>query len=115
MDIVAGAALTLAGSTVAGLIWVVKYVLKEVKPALDKLVEVTKKNTVATEKADSYLRERNGRDIEKHTELLKATQKIPQVMQQIANTQSKAIIQAVKIKEQHIEHQHVDKQDVSKL
>lgn len=68
--------LAVLGSCVAGLIWVIKHLFTEIKPvlgnisdatlantrALEKLSSLTEKNTKATQAADAYLRERNGRD-----------------------------------------------------
>lgn len=79
-----------------------------------KLSTATTKNTEATISADTYLKQRNGRDIEKHAELLVATQAIPEKMQAIADTQARAIIKAVTIKEQHVEHQHVEEARIKK-
>ncbi len=81
---------------------------KEVAVALNRLIISTDQNTMATTSADTYLKQRNGRDIEKHAELLKATEAIPITLRKIATDQSKAIIKAVTIQDQHVEHQHVD-------
>ena len=102
--------------------WVVKFLLQEMKKsmdnntesyklvakALDKLSRTTDKNTMATKSADSYLRQRNGRDNEHHTAVLKAIETIPNTLRKIADDQSKAIIKAVTVKEQIVEHQQVD-------
>lgn len=104
------AALGIVSACVAGLIWVIKRMFNDILPALDGLKAATISNTRATKTADQYLRDRNGRDVEKHAELLKATQEIPKVMQEIADNQAQAIISAVDVKEQHVEHQHIDKQ-----
>lgn len=79
----------------------------QVAQALDKLTRATLKNTEATTSADTYLKERNGRDIEKHHELLMATKEIPKTMKKIADEQAHAIIEAVTVKEQHVDHQYV--------
>jgi hypothetical protein len=84
---------------------------KEVAQALTKLSVATDKNTQATKSADTYLKQRNGRDIEKHHELLVATQAIPTALKQIADDQAAAIIQAVNV-EQNVTKQHVETQVV---
>lgn len=86
----------------------------EVAKALNKLSEATVKNTRATQSADTYLKQRNGRDIEKHTELLKATQAIPKTLEHIADAQAKAIIDGVTLRSQHVEVQHVEKEIIHK-
>lgn len=80
---------------------------------LSSLGKLIKDNTVATKSSDEYLRQRNGRDIEKHAELIAATKEIPKTMQAIADAQSKAILKAVNIKNQHVENQNVDNQNVA--
>lgn len=85
----------------------------KVATALNRLTLATQKNTEATKSADVYLRQRNGRDIEKHTELLKATEEIPKTMQKIADEQAVALLQAIQnqeVKEQRVEHQTVKEQ-----
>ncbi len=108
------AALGIVSACVGGLIWVIKRMFNDILPALNSLTIATKQNTTATKSADTYLKQRNGRDIEKHTELLKATREIPKVMQQIADTQSSAIISAVKVQEQTVEHQTVKRETVER-
>ena len=65
------------GSTVAALIWIIKYLFDSFKPAMDELVKVTQANTSATTSADTYLKQRNGRDIEFHTEIMAKLKDIP--------------------------------------
>jgi len=65
------------GSTVAALIWIIKYLFDSFKPVMDELVKVTQANTAATTSADTYLKQRNGRDIEFHTEIMAKLQDIP--------------------------------------
>lgn len=108
------AALGIVSACVAGLIWVIKTMFNNIIPTLKELTQATRQNTSATKSADKYLKERNGRDVEKHAELLKATKAIPKTMQRIADDQSKAILRAVEVKEQHVEHQHVDRQTTEK-
>jgi hypothetical protein len=51
-------------SLLAGaLIWIIKYLFTSIMPVLNATLEATKANTDATKSADTYLRERNGRDI----------------------------------------------------
>lgn len=87
---------------------------EEVARALNTLTNATLKNTEATSSADAYLKQRNGRDIEKHTELLKATKAIPATLKKIADDQAIAIIKAVKIERQYVEHSHVEHETVQK-
>lgn len=90
------AVIGILGTCVGALVWVIKYLFKEMLPMLRSVKESTDANTGATKSADQYLRDRNGRDSEKHAELLKATQAIPKTMKVIANAQAKAILEAVK-------------------
>ena len=101
---------------------------KQVAKALDRLSKNTGENSLqskltraAIKASDSYLRERNGRDNEKHQmliniseEQLKATQAIPATLKKIADDQSAAIITAVKVEQQHVEHQHIEHEVVKK-
>lgn len=80
----------------------------DILPALNHLTKATVQNTEATKSADTYLKQRNGRDIEKHAELLLATQAIPTTLQQIADEQAKAIISAMEVREQHVAFQTVN-------
>lgn len=107
-DAVMLAALGIVSACVGGLIWVIKRMFNDILPVLRELIISTQKNTDATQSADTYLRQRNGRDIEKHAELLAATQAIPATLEHIAKAQTTAIISAVQVKDQHVEHQHVD-------
>lgn len=118
------AALGIVSVSVGALVWIIKYLFTEIKPALVSLVEVTTTNTAATKSADIYLRERNGRDNEFHSEVMVALQDIPVQ----ANVQAKTVARELKrvgdmtaaklkvvgsqaIKEQHVEHQHIDHSD----
>ncbi|MGI9028161.1 MAG: hypothetical protein ACR2FM_04985 [Candidatus Saccharimonadales bacterium] len=64
-------------ATVGALIWIIKYLFSEFKPALDSLVKSTDQNTIATKSADVYLRDRNGRDNEFHGEVMASLKDIP--------------------------------------
>jgi len=98
---------------VGALIWVIKFMFTKLLPTIEGLTTATRANTSATKSADTYLRQRNGRDIEKHEELLKATEAIPQKMQKIADTQAKTLIENLKkLPAQNIEHQHVKDQTI---
>lgn len=108
------AVIAILATTVGALVWVIKYLFTKVVPALDGLKQSTEANTQATKAADQYLRERNGRDSEHHTESLKAIQAIPPTLQKIADEQAQAIIKAVTVQEQHVEHQYVEKETVNK-
>jgi hypothetical protein len=83
-----------------------------VAKALDRLTVATNKNIQATVSADTYLKQRNGRDIESHQETLKSIQEIPTTLRKIAEEQSKSLLKAVEVKEQHVEHQHVETETV---
>ncbi len=113
-DAVMLAALGIVSACVAGLIWVIKRMFNDILPALKNLTKATELNTSATQSADTYLKARNGRDIEKHAELLKATQAIPDTLKRIADDQASAIIKAVTVQE-NIKEQHVGMQNVEHL
>ena len=85
---------------------------EKVAKALDGVTSATKKNTLATASADQYLRQRNGRDAEFQRENIQAIKQIPTTMQEIANNQATAIINAVNVREQHVEHQTVTKSTI---
>lgn len=94
---------------VGGLLWIIKFMFNKMVPMMEENIKATIANTEATRSADKYLKERNGRDIEKHEELIKATEAIPVKMQYIADTQAKAIVNNLKqVKEQKVTHQYVD-------
>lgn len=82
----------------------------QVAKALNQLTKATDNNSKATTSADTYLKQRNGRDIEKHEELLRATQAIPKTLEHIADAQAKAIIEGVALRSQHVKVQHVEKE-----
>lgn len=117
------AALGIVSACVAGLIWVIKFMFSKLMPMIEKSnilaeqgIKVGEANTSATKAADSYLRERNGRDAEHHRATLKAINAIPSTLKKIANAQEKAIIKAVKVErqsvtEQKVEHQTIRSQD----
>lgn len=71
-------------ATVGALIWIIKYLFTEFKPALDTLIKLsaeniknTAQNTETTRSADLYLRERNGRDNAFHSEVMASLKDIP--------------------------------------
>lgn len=105
-------ALGIVATCVAGLIWVIKYLFSQIVPALNGLEKVTRLNTEATKSADTYLRERNGRDNEHHTAVLESINEIPKTMQKIANAQSSAIIEAVSVRRQSVAEQRVEHQTI---
>jgi len=78
-------------------------------------VSAINKNTRVTKSADEYLRQRNGRDTEAHKETLKAIKEVPDTLREIAEAQQAAIIKAVRIGQQHVEHQHVEEAVIDKL
>lgn len=87
---------------------------EEVAKALNKLSANTTKNTAATTSADTYLRQRNGRDNEHHAATLKAIQVIPATLKKIADDQQKAIIKAVKVERQSVTEQKVEHQTINR-
>lgn len=76
----------------------------EVAKALNQLTKATNNNTTATKAADSYLKQRNGRDNERHAEdikiqktMVEEMKKIPDTIystQQQRHTESEAILTA---------------------
>jgi len=108
------ASLGIVASCVAGLIWVIKKMFNDVTPALQGLVKATESNTMATKSADTYLRERNGRDNEHHAKVVEAIDAIPEKMQAIADTQAITLVDNLKkVPQQNIEHQNVQEQTVT--
>lgn len=59
-----GTCLTIIATFVGVLRWILKVHIGIIEPALHALIKATEANTRATEAADAYLRERNGRDHE---------------------------------------------------
>jgi len=66
------AALAIVSACVGALVWVIKHLFTQILPVLNNVVKVTELNTEATKAADAYLRERNGRDIHFHENVMKA-------------------------------------------
>lgn len=106
------AALGIVSTCVAGLIWVIKRMFNDILPALNGLKNATLQNTEATKSADTYLRERNGRDNEHHAAVLNAINQIPNTLKKIAKDQEIAIIKAVKVERQSVKEQKVEHQTV---
>ncbi len=93
------ASLGIVATAVGALSYIVKLLVDDVKKsivngaktqvavgkALDKLSKNIDKNTVATKSADTYLRERNGRDNEHHAAVLKALEVVPETLKNIAD------------------------------
>jgi len=92
------AALAIVSACVALLGWVIKFLFTKILPVIENLVKVTELNTEATKSSDTYLRERNGRDIHFHENIMKSLL----VIQEGAKNQQVA--------EQTVEHQTVNKQ-----
>lgn len=88
---VAIAVVGVLGTCVGGLIWVIKKMFNQIIPAIDSLTKATQGNTRATKSADTYLRERNGRDASMHKELIQAVQAIPEQIIETANITAKAL------------------------
>jgi len=89
------ASLGIVSACVASLVWVIKHLFTEILPVINNLVKVTELNTQATKSADAYLRERNGRDIHFHTNVMEA---LTAIKEQSKNQQ---------VAEQTVEHQVV--------
>lgn len=101
-----------SGAVVAVVILFLKFMRDEATKrdvTYNNVARALERNTRATTKADIYLQQRNGRDAEFQRENIRAIQNIPKTMQRIANAQSKAIITAVTVKEQHVDKQVVGK------
>ncbi len=64
------AIVAILATCVAALVWVIKFMFTKIVPLLEGLTAAVEKNTAATEKADQYLKERNGRDNEMHQQVL---------------------------------------------
>jgi len=104
------AALAILGTCVGALVWMIEYMFTKMLPMIEKNIDATTANTLATKNADKYLQDRNGRDAEAHKETLKAIAVIPTKMQEIADLQATTLVESVKeISEQHVKHQTVDK------
>lgn len=76
---------------VGGLIWIIKYMFTHIRPLLESLVEATRLNTQATESADEYLRQRNGRDMEFHREVMIGLKEIPKESKRQASIVAKEL------------------------
>lgn len=115
------AALAIVSACVASLVWTIKYLFSQFKPVLDGLVISAQENTNATRNADQYLRQRNGRDMEFHTEVMIALQDIPVQQAKQAEIVAKELkrvgdMTAAKLKvvgDQTIVHQSVEHQVVA--
>ena len=93
------AALAIVSACVAALVWVIKFLFTKMMPAIENLVKVTELNTDATKSSDTYLRERNGRDIHFHENIMKSLL----VIQKGAKNQI--------VEEQTVEHQVVNNKE----
>lgn len=87
--------------------------------AINNIGKESKLTRAVAKSADEYLRERNGRDAKSHKELMVAVKAIPKTMQQIADAQKLAIIEAVKVnkldaKDAHVTNMTVDHQEMKK-
>ena len=99
------AALAIVSACVAALVWVIKFLFTEILPVIrnnvtitEKLIVSTEMNTEATKSSDAYLRERNGRDIHFHENIMKS---LVAIQEQAKNQQ---------VAEQTVEHQVVNSQ-----
>lgn len=64
------AIVAILATCVGALVWVIKFMFTKIVPLLESLTTAVEKNTLATEKADQYLKKRNGRDNEMHQQVL---------------------------------------------
>lgn len=104
------------GTAVGALIWVIKFMFNKLVPMIEGLTTSTSANTKATKAADTYLRERNGRDNEVHKEVIKSIKEIVPTMQRIADSSVQAVVDNIsRIPEQRVEHQHVEKAVVTEV
>lgn len=103
-------ALGIVGACFAGLIWVIKFQFEKIIPALDGLKNATDNNTEATKSADTYLRERNGRDAKMHVELIASIKEIPKQIIDTADKTAHALMDTPI--SQHVEKQEVKHQVV---
>ena len=108
------------GAQSAGVIYVVKYLLKDASKDLKEHTKAAIQQADSNKKvgefiasSEKYLRDRNGRDAEQHVENMNAQKKLteavnnlPKVMKNIADATQK------EIKEQKIESQNVEHQEV---
>lgn len=80
-DYVTIAVVGVLATCVGGLLWIIKFMFNKTVPIVDKLAMATAANTRATKSADKYLRDRNGRDSERHQELLTGIHAIVQKLE----------------------------------
>ena len=92
------------GSTVAALIWIIKYLFDSFKPAMDELISATQANTAATTSADTYRKERNGRDTEFHAEIMAKLQDIPNQAAEAAKIVAKELKRVGDLTAETLEH-----------
>ena len=85
------AIVAILGTTTGALIWIIKYLFEKIYPVLEKLVVATEMNTQATISSDTYLRQRNGRDIEFHLEMIKKIEAIPVKVDEQTGTLAKEL------------------------
>lgn len=111
------AALGIVATAMAGMLWIVKYLMVQMKESLDAntksnnlVAKESKLTRSAVKSSDKYLRERNGRDSEIHTELIASINKLPHTMQKIADNSVQKLSKQT-VKEQLVTHQTVESQD----
>ena len=115
------AIIAILASCVGALVWVIKHLFAQILPALEGLQRATEGNTAATKSADEYLRQRNGRDMEFHAEVMKSLADIPIQSKKQADIVARELkrvgdITAAKLKEvgtqtvaeQKVEHQVIN-------
>ena len=100
------AALGIVATCVGVLVWLIKFMFERIIPAIDGFKEITDAtlratiaNTEATKSADTYLRERNGRDNIFHKEVMDE-------LREIKKNHSRQTVG-----EQHVEHQIIHSQE----
>src|ERR1039458_7864511 len=126
-----GGVVAILGTTVAALIWVIKFMFSKILPLLEHANSniqtnnrLTKSMEKTTKAADEYLRARNGRDADvakvlldttkkSHDALIKAINAIPTQIVKSANITAKVLSQTPI--DQHIEHQEVKQQVVKEI
>lgn len=101
------AIVTVLGTAVGALIWIIKYLFDKMSPSIDGLARATDANTKAISSADAYLKRRNGRDSQMHKELIKAVGDISKQIIKTADT-------AAKVLEETPVGQVIEKQEVKK-
>lgn len=107
-DTVPLAALGIISTLVVFLIWLLKYLFTDYREVMNKLILSVETNTLATKSADIYLRERNGRDIEFHKEIMVKLQDIPVQASKAAEVLAKELKRVGDLTAQKVEQVKVE-------